>query len=287
MKIVAYYIMKHDSNVAWKVVNDIALSILIVVPWCSITLLIDMKNILCLEPPNIPSSLSYIFSFYSSVFRSIVIKVLVHKCVLSDWLLVDLSLMYILFTCFVECCLFSSTDTNNFGKYSKWGSLTSAFKQLCQTTLIKLFDMKRHMIDYGNIYIGIESKDMVICSSHNKDIDCTLAKFHLFWLHSFYYEAGDYMFNALAVLSQFHYSTLEIRQGIVNHFCHCLDRGDPMTLLLLWSKLSIEILASLHNVLDVAMYLEWMCLSASQVSGHFVNGLWGDLFRCRHHVSGM
>ena len=70
-------------------------------------------------------------------------------------------------------------------------------------------------------------------------MDVVFGKIDLFWLHSFHYELGGYFFNEIVYLLHFHYTMLEIREGIINHFQHSLDKKESITLASLRTKLSI------------------------------------------------
>ncbi len=56
------------------------------------------------------------------------------------------------------------------------------------------------------------------------NIDNLLEMHGLFRLQNIAYVVGDLLFNALKVLLHFRYTTIEIREGIIEHFRACLEK---------------------------------------------------------------
>jgi hypothetical protein len=50
------------------------------------------------------------------------------------------------------------------------------------------------------------------------DINCVLSHYSLFKIKIFFYILIDCLFDSFTILLQFHYTSLEIHQGIVAHF---------------------------------------------------------------------
>ena len=126
-------------------------------------------------------------------------------------------------------------------------------------------------------YVG-RADGLGVKHSHWEKIDMALAASHLFRLANFHYEIGNCLFDALAVLLHFRYTSIEIREAIVNHFRICLDQNDPDALLSMHTDLAVEYLSELHGIENVDVYLTRMSQSASQANEQNVYGLWGDIF---------
>ena len=77
-----------------------------------------------------------------------------------------------------------------------------------------------------------------------------------FWLRNFHYEVGDSLFDALVILLHFLYTSIEIREGITNHFHDTLDFNDPSSLQSLHIDLAFDYLSMLHGIKDIDMYLK-------------------------------
>ena len=86
------------------------------------------------------------------------------------------------------------------------------------------------------------------------------------------------MFNALVVIFHFLYTSIEIREGTINHFHVCLECGDLAALESLQTDLAVDYLQDLHSILDVDEYLDRMSQTASQPNEKNLYGLWGDIF---------
>ena len=60
-----------------------------------------------------------------------------------------------------------------------------------------------------------------------EEIDIVVSRSGLFRLEDFFYNLGDYLFDAFVVLFHFQFTSIQIREGIVKHFNKCLDNRDP------------------------------------------------------------
>ena len=63
------------------------------------------------------------------------------------------------------------------------------------------------------------------CNS-NASIDDVLNRNNMFKLQAFYYALGDCLFDTFQVLFQFHYSSIQLRNGIIGYFFLCLAHVD-------------------------------------------------------------
>ena len=72
--------------------------------------------------------------------------------------------------------------------------------------------------------------DFLIHGSNSKQIDHTLAKFHLFFLNNLCYEPINYLFDALAILLHFWYTSTKIRECIMAHIYVSLHHNDSCSL---------------------------------------------------------
>ena len=113
------------------------------------------------------------------------------------------------------------------------------------------------------------------------NIDIILMKHSLFRLQKFAYTAGDCLFNAFEVLLHFRYSSIELRNGIINHFLNCLQRNDTKAKVSYQYELDPVILYQLHGIHDVDTYLHKMRFSASNRNFQSERGLSGDTFFIR------
>ena len=73
------------------------------------------------------------------------------------------------------------------------------------------------------IAIPSNTNSFALKKSECQQIDSRLAQSNLFRLQHFHYNVGDYLFNALAILMHFRYTSTEIREATINHFLVCLE----------------------------------------------------------------
>ena len=76
----------------------------------------------------------------------------------------------------------------------------------------------------------------------------------------------------------FLYTSIEIREGTINHFCVCLEYGDLAALESLQADLETDYLQDLHSISDVDEYLECMSQNASQPNEKNLYRLWVTFF---------
>ena len=91
-------------------------------------------------------------------------------------------------------------------------------------------------------YVG-RADGLGVKHSHWEKIDMALAASHLFRLANFHYEIGNCLFDALVVLLQFRYTSIEIREAIMNHFRICLDPKDIDAFLSMHTDLAVTYLS--------------------------------------------
>jgi hypothetical protein len=115
----------------------------------------------------------------------------------------------------------------------------------------------------------------------HSNIDHVLQINGLFRLDAFSYIPGDCLFDAFHVLLHFRYSSIELRNGLIDHFLTCLQNGDLEASTSYQYELASDFLYQLHGVHDVHTYLSRMRLSASPNVNINERGLWGDTFCIR------
>jgi hypothetical protein len=118
------------------------------------------------------------------------------------------------------------------------------------------------------------------CISHT-NIDPVLYRNDLFRLDAFSYTYVDCLFDAFHVLFHFRYSSIEIQNGLIDHFLVCLRNGDVEALESYQYELASDFLYQLHIIRDVETYLSKMRLAASSNVNENERGLWGDAFCIR------
>ena len=109
-------------------------------------------------------------------------------------------------------------------------------------------------------------------------IDKILASNNMFRLKSFAYNVGDCLFDSFHILFHMRYSSMEIRNGIIDHFLYCLQNNDPKALFSYSYELDSQTLYELHGLTDFDTYIRRMRLSAISTMTSNECGLWGDLF---------
>jgi hypothetical protein len=115
----------------------------------------------------------------------------------------------------------------------------------------------------------------------HSNIDHVLQINGLFRLDAFSYIPGDCLFDAFHVLLHFRYSSIELRNGLIDHFLACLQNGDLEAFQSYEYELATDFLYQLHGVDNVHTYLSRMRLSASPNLNINNRGLWGDTFCIR------
>jgi hypothetical protein len=129
--------------------------------------------------------------------------------------------------------------------------------------------------------IDVESYQMKEHYIIHNSIDQVLNTNGLFRLHAFSYTPGDCLFDAFQVLLHFRYSSIELRNGLIDHFLFCLNNGDVEALQSHQYELAYDFLYQLHGIHDVQTYLHKMRFSASTNLNQTERGLWGDTFCIR------
>src|ERR1700678_4422190 len=89
----------------------------------------------------------------------------------------------------------------------------------------------------------------------HSNIDHVLQINGLFRLDAFSYIPGDCLFDAFHVLLHFRYSSIELRNGLIDHFLTCLHNGDLEAASSYEYELASDFLYQLHGVHDVHTYL--------------------------------
>ncbi|KAH9299310.1 hypothetical protein KI387_030992, partial [Taxus chinensis] len=120
--------------------------------------------------------------------------------------------------------------------------------------------------------------DYVPAKKKHVPIDIVLTKHSLFRDDAFKYNVGDCLFDTFVVLLHFRYSSIKLRNGIIDHFLHSLHRGDADALQSLQLELDHDALYTLHRIHDVETYFHRMKLSAMPIANATEAGLWGDNF---------
>ena len=80
------------------------------------------------------------------------------------------------------------------------------------------------------------------------------------------------------------YTSIELREGVIQHFEVCLPKKDREALVSYQHELNKYSLMEMHNVNDPKIYLQRMSKSASTTLPLEQRGLWGDIF-CIHWLS--
>ena len=82
----------------------------------------------------------------------------------------------------------------------------------------------------------------------------------------------------MVVLLHFCYTSLEIRQAIIDHFPFCLQQNHESMISSIRAELNPGFLESMHGVNDIDTYLDLMSISAFPSHRSMEIGLWGDPF---------
>ena len=100
----------------------------------------------------------------------------------------------------------------------------------------------------------------------------------MYFLDNFAYNPGDCLFDAFQVLLHYKYTSIELRECIIEHFKTCLQRNDNDALVSYEHELNAQSLVEMHNVTDPEIYLQRMKMSAPFLIPPEHRGLWGDIF---------
>jgi hypothetical protein len=138
-------------------------------------------------------------------------------------------------------------------------------------SLLRQTEPSKHVID--DEHYKPANKDLLQLT-----IDRVLEDNNMFRLKSFGYNVGDCLFDSFQILLHMRYSSIEIRNGTIDHFLHCLQNNDSEALLSYKYELDSNTLYELHGLTDVDMYMWRMWLSATPDQTSNECGLWGDLF---------
>ena len=129
--------------------------------------------------------------------------------------------------------------------------------------------------------IDVDSYEIDTHPIIHDNIDEVLHSNGIFRLDAFSYTVGDYLFNTFQVLLHFHYSSTELRNGLIDYFLTYFKNGDAEDLQSYEYELESNFLRQLHGIHDVAMYFSKMWLSASPIMPSHERELWGDTFCIR------
>lgn len=59
-----------------------------------------------------------------------------------------------------------------------------------------------------------------------EEIDIVQCRSSLFRLNDFFYNPSDCLFDSFSILFHFQYTSIQIQEGVVKHFQHCLKNRD-------------------------------------------------------------
>ena len=129
-----------------------------------------------------------------------------------------------------------------------------------------------------------KSKMNIENSNLTMNIDSVLENYGLFRLQNFAYVMGDCLFNAFEVLLHFRYTSIEIRERVIEHFRACLQKRDEKAIESYQVELNSHSLMEMHKLTDPKVYLNKMSKSTTTNIAPNDRGLWGDGF-CIHWAS--
>jgi hypothetical protein len=129
--------------------------------------------------------------------------------------------------------------------------------------------------------IDVESYEIDTDSIVHDNIDQVLHSNELFRLDAFSYIVGDCLFDAFQVLLNFHYSSTDLRNGLIYHFLDYLESGNVEALDSYQYELASNFLCQLYGIHYVTTYFSKMWLSTSATLHAYQRGLWGDTFCIR------
>jgi len=123
--------------------------------------------------------------------------------------------------------------------------------------------------------IDVESYEIDIDSIIHGNIDKVLHSNGIFRFDAFSYTVGDFIFDAFQVRLHFHYSSLDLRNGLIDYFLGYLKNGDAEALESYEYELASDFLWELHEIHDVTTYFSKMQLSGSTILPVHERGLFG------------
>ena len=100
------------------------------------------------------------------------------------------------------------------------------------------------------------------CSIEGR-IDDVLEREGLFRLHGFSFTSGDFLFDTLQVLLHFLYTSIELWNGLIDHFLKWLGKNNTEALKSYQYELAPGFLYQFHGISNIETYLCKMWLSAS------------------------
>ena len=106
---------------------------------------------------------------------------------------------------------------------------------------------------------------MVVLKNTKDVINDILEKYNLYRLDNFAYTRGDFLFDVLHVLLHNRYTSIELREGVIQHFKYCLEKNDQEALASYQHELNTYSLMEMHNVNDPEVYLQQMSISTSNI----------------------
>lgn len=116
---------------------------------------------------------------------------------------------------------------------------------------MKLTKPVEHIIDVEN-YKTISKQVLV------QTIDEVLQNNNLLRIKPFVYSMGDCLFNSFYLLLHMHYTSLELRNGIIDHFINRLELNDDEALFSYKHELDAKVLYEMHGLNDIDTYLRRM-----------------------------
>ena len=97
--------------------------------------------------------------------------------------------------------------------------------------------------------------------SIESSIDDVLEEEGLFRLHRFSFTSGDCLFDTLQVLFYFRYTSIELRNGLIDHFLECLGKNNTEALESYQYELAPDFLYQLHGISNIETCICKMHLS--------------------------
>ena len=99
---------------------------------------------------------------------------------------------------------------------------------------------------------------MPVIENQTHGINASLEKYNMYCLDEFAYNPRDCLFDAFQVLLHYKYTSIELRECIIEHFKTCLQRNDNDALVSYEHELNAQSLMEMHNVTDPEIYLQRM-----------------------------
>jgi hypothetical protein len=133
-------------------------------------------------------------------------------------------------------------------------------------------------VEEMNEVIDVESYEIAAQSIVHDNIDVVFHSNALFRLDAFSYTVGNFLFDTFQVLLHFHYSSTELRNGLIDYFLTFFKNGNVKALQSYEYELEYDFLQQLHGIQDVTSYFSKMWFSASPILPPHERGLWEDTF---------